>query len=164
MGWGCSQQALELAEREGVLREQMNTYGDKFKELQETLTKSNEVFASFKKDSEKMQKRIKASEKERLTAEKLAHKNAKELADLTEKHEPLKKESQNLKKQKERMETLCRTLTLERADLKDKLRELGALPGPDLTPSLPDPKPAEADTDAAPAAKAAATDVAEIAE
>jgi DNA anti-recombination protein RmuC len=82
-----SQQALELAEREVILKEQMNTYGDKFKELQETLTKSNEVFTSFKKDSEKMQKRIKASEKERLVAEKLALKSTKELNEVNEKHE-----------------------------------------------------------------------------
>lgn len=83
----CSQQALELAEREVILKEQMNTYGEKFKELQETLTKSNEVFTSFKKDSEKMQKRIKASEKERLVAEKLALKSTKELNEVNEKHE-----------------------------------------------------------------------------
>ena len=38
-----------------VLKEQINTYSEKFKELQETLTKSNEVFTSFKKDSDKMQ-------------------------------------------------------------------------------------------------------------
>jgi DNA repair exonuclease SbcCD ATPase subunit len=132
----ASKQALELAEREVLLRGQMNTYSEKFQELQETLTKSNEVFSQFKKDSEKMQKRIKASEKERLLAERLAQKNGKELADVTEKFEALKKESANLKKQKERMEMLCRTLTQERADLKDKLRALGALPGPDLTPGL----------------------------
>jgi DNA repair exonuclease SbcCD ATPase subunit len=132
----CSKQALELAEREVLLRGQMNTYSEKFQELQETLTKSNEVFSQFKKDSEKMQKRIKSSEKERLLAERLAQKNGKELADVTEKFEALKKESANLKKQKERMEMLCRTLTQERADLKDKLRALGALPGPDLTPGL----------------------------
>jgi hypothetical protein len=51
----------------------------------------------------------------------------------------LKKDSGNLKKQKERMEMLCRTLTQERSDLKDKLRALGALPGPDLTPGLAAP-------------------------
>ena len=123
-----SQQATELAEREGMLKEQMNSYGEKFKELQETLTKSNEVFVGFKKDSEKMQKRIKSSEKERLTAEKLAQKQSKEIGELTEKHEALKKESAALKKQKERMEMLCRTLTQERADLKEKLKGMGALP------------------------------------
>ena len=37
---GCSKQALELAERETLLKEQLHTYGDKFKDLQETLTKS----------------------------------------------------------------------------------------------------------------------------
>jgi hypothetical protein len=36
----------------------------------------------------------------------------------------LKKEAADNKKKKERMETLCRTLTQERADLKDKLRAL----------------------------------------
>lgn len=140
------QQALGLAEREVVLKEQINTYSEKFKELQETLTKSNEVFTSFKKDSDKMQKRIKASEKERLTAEKLAQKSIKELQEVNERHEALKKEAADNKKKKERMETLCRTLTQERADLKDKLRALGALPGPDLgTPGI----------DAAPEAEAA---------
>ena len=101
-----------------------------------------------------MQKRIKASEKDRLAAEKLAAKNAKELADLTALHDPLKKEASNLKKQKERMEMLCRTLTQERADLKEKLRSLGALPGPDLTPGM-------AQEDAAPPIEAAADGAAE---
>ena len=136
------------------MREQVNSYGDKFKELQGAMTKSNEMFATFKKDSEKMQKRIKASEKDRLAAEKLAAKNAKELADLTALHDPLKKEASNLKKQKERMEMLCRTLTQERADLKEKLRSLGALPGPDLTPGM-------AQEDAAPPIEAAADGAAE---
>ena len=147
-------QVIETTEREGILREQVNSYGDKFKELQGAMTKSNEMFATFKKDSEKMQKRIKASEKDRLAAEKLAAKNAKELADLTALHDPLKKEASNLKKQKERMEMLCRTLTQERADLKEKLRSLGALPGPDLTPGM-------AQEDAAPPIEAAADGAAE---
>jgi DNA repair exonuclease SbcCD ATPase subunit len=146
-----------LAQRENVLKEQMNSYGEKFKELQETLTKSNEVFTGFKKDSEKMQKRIKSSEKERLIAEKLAQKQSKELADITEKHEALKKDSAGLKKQKERMEMLCRTLTQERSDLKEKLRALGALPGPDLTPGLQQEGEASA-ADAAAAPQDAAAD------
>lgn len=67
----------------------------------------------------------------------------------------LKKESGNLKKQKERMEMLCRTLTQERSDLKVKLRALGALPGPDLT-QIPDAQAADAAAPPAPEPEAAA--------
>ena len=151
-----SQQAVEIAERESVLRTQMNDYGEKFKGLQESLTQCNQVFANFKKDTDKLQKRIKSSEKERLVAEKLAQKNGKELAEILEKHEPLKKEAANLKKQKDRMETLCRTLTQERAELKEKLRALGALPDTDKQ------EPASETGAEAKASKEASTEVAAV--
>ena len=42
-----------LSKQESDLRGQLSLYSDKFEEFQETLTKSNQAFASFKKEMDK---------------------------------------------------------------------------------------------------------------
>ena len=43
-----------LSKQESDLRGQLSLYSDKFEEFQETLTKSNQAFASFKKEMDKV--------------------------------------------------------------------------------------------------------------
>ncbi len=43
-----------LSKQEGDLRGQLSLYSDKFEEFQETLTKSNQAFASFKKEMDRV--------------------------------------------------------------------------------------------------------------
>ncbi len=43
-----------LSKQEGDLRGQLSLYSDKFEEFQETLTKSNQAFSSFKKEMDKV--------------------------------------------------------------------------------------------------------------
>jgi uncharacterized coiled-coil DUF342 family protein len=59
-----TEQINALLKTEAELRGQLAMYGDKFEQFQDTLTKSNEVFATFKKEMEKMSKTIKKLEKE----------------------------------------------------------------------------------------------------
>ena len=81
---------LEVVSKEELAsRTQLATYGDKFKDFQETLTKSNEMFASFKKESDKMQKRLKVLEKERKDAVVRGDKFEKLCIDSTESLEVL---------------------------------------------------------------------------
>merc|ERR1719419_1235230 len=54
----------ELLRTEAELRAQLALYTEKFEEFQTTLTKSNEVFATFKKDMDTMTKTIRKLEKE----------------------------------------------------------------------------------------------------
>jgi hypothetical protein len=89
---------LEVVSKEELAsRTQLATYGDKFKDFQETLTKSNDMFASFKKESDKMQKRLKVLEKERKDAVVRGDKFEKLCIDSTESLEVMHLEdSQNI--------------------------------------------------------------------
>lgn len=43
-----------LTQQETELRSQLSMYSDKFEEFQQTLTRSNQVFATFKKDTDRV--------------------------------------------------------------------------------------------------------------
>lgn len=43
-----------LTQQETELREQLSLYSEKFEEFQQTLTKSNQVFTTFKKDTDRV--------------------------------------------------------------------------------------------------------------
>ena len=47
-----------LTQQEADLRGQLSLYSDKFEEFQQTLTKSNQVFSSFKKEMDKVRVRV----------------------------------------------------------------------------------------------------------
>ncbi|KAG0622430.1 hypothetical protein M758_3G096900 [Ceratodon purpureus] len=99
------------------LRAQLALYGDKFEQFQETLTKSNEVFATFKKEMEKMSKTIKKLEKENITLKKKAEKSDVTVIDLLDERVSLKKQLETSKNQKERLEALCRSMQAERKSI-----------------------------------------------
>eukprot|EP00960_Hanusia_phi_P062678 765231-Hanusia_phi.AAC.2 len=113
--------------------------GSKVQVMQEALAKSNEVFSTFKTDTEKLRKRIKvtikytcivltllvissALEKERKDQLMKAESTEKNLTEITKENEQMKRELNNIRKQKERLEALCRTLTQERAQWKASLK------------------------------------------
>ncbi|XP_013915948.1 PREDICTED: beta-taxilin-like, partial [Thamnophis sirtalis] len=60
-------QTKMLKEQETVLRAQLTLYSERFEEFQKTLTKSNEVFANFKQEMDKMTKKMKKLEKDTAT-------------------------------------------------------------------------------------------------
>uniref|UniRef100_A0A7S4MZK8 Uncharacterized protein n=1 Tax=Guillardia theta TaxID=55529 RepID=A0A7S4MZK8_GUITH len=99
--------------------ETFQQYGSKVQVMQEALAKSNEVFSTFKKDTEKLRKRIKVLEKEK---KDLMDKTGS-ASELSKENEQTKKELASMRKQKERLEALCRTLTQERAQWKGSLKE-----------------------------------------
>lgn len=43
-----------LTQQETELRSQLSMYSDKFEEFQQTLTRSNQVFSTFKKDTDRV--------------------------------------------------------------------------------------------------------------
>ncbi|XP_024388593.1 uncharacterized protein [Physcomitrium patens] len=96
------------------LRAQLALYGDKFEQFQETLTKSNEVFATFKKEMEKMSKTIKKLEKENIALKKKAEKSDVTVIELLDERVTLKKQLETSKNQKDRLEGLCRSMQAER--------------------------------------------------
>jgi len=104
------QQIQLMRATETELRKQLESYGSKFGEFQEALTKSNQVFSQLKGDSDKqgklvrsMDKKLRASEKEK---SELRAKYDEVAAALIEKAT----EAEQFKRQKAALESLCRRL------------------------------------------------------
>ncbi|MCO5599240.1 hypothetical protein L7F22_053341 [Adiantum nelumboides] len=74
----------QLLQTEEVQRGRLAMYGEKFEQFQDMLTKSNEVFASFKAQMEKMSKTIKVLEKENLAYQKKCEKTDVSLIELVD--------------------------------------------------------------------------------
>nr|DAD26110.1 TPA_asm: hypothetical protein HUJ06_027578 [Nelumbo nucifera] len=76
--------------------------------------KSNEVFETFKQEIEKMAKSIKELKKENVFLKSKCEKSDFTLIELVEEREQFKKQIEKLKNQKEKLESLCRSLQAER--------------------------------------------------
>jgi chromosome segregation ATPase len=109
-----TEQIAQLLKTEQDLRSQLALYGDKFEQFQDTLTKSNEVFATFKIELEKMSKTVKKLEKENASLKKKCEKSDVSIIELLEERDVLKKLLSTTKNQKEKLEALCRSLQAER--------------------------------------------------
>jgi len=111
----------ELLHTEAELRTQLSIYTEKFNEFQTTLTKSNEVFATFKKDMDTMTKTIRKLEKEsvmwRTRWENTNHSLLKMVEERTENEQTIA--AMNTKVEK--LEKLCRALQTERQTLRKQV-------------------------------------------
>eukprot|EP00742_Colponemidia_sp_Colp-10_P006851 GILJ01007343.1.p1 GENE.GILJ01007343.1~~GILJ01007343.1.p1 ORF type:complete len:394 (+),score=98.93 GILJ01007343.1:36-1217(+) len=115
------EQLEALSRTEADLRTQLALYADKFEQFQDTLTKSNEVFTTFKKEMEKMSKTIKKLEKENSQLRKKCESTDVTLIEMLEERNTTRKQMDAFKVQKERLEALCRTLQTERTNLQKQL-------------------------------------------
>ncbi|KAF6150465.1 hypothetical protein GIB67_030266 [Kingdonia uniflora] len=117
-----AEQVTQLLTTEKTLRVQLAADGEKFKQFQDALLKSNEIFETFKQEIEKMAKSIKELKKENIFLKGKSEKSDVTLIELVEElylvssiqREHLKKQMEKVKNQKEKLESLCRSLQLER--------------------------------------------------
>ncbi|XP_028082606.1 beta-taxilin-like isoform X1 [Camellia sinensis] len=109
-----AEQVSELLANEKNLRLQLTADGEKFQQFQDALVKSNEVFETFKQEIEKMAKSIKQLKKENAFLKSKSEKSDITLIELVEEREHLKKQLEKTKNQKEKLESLCRSLQAER--------------------------------------------------
>uniref|UniRef100_A0A8C3S5S3 Beta-taxilin n=1 Tax=Chelydra serpentina TaxID=8475 RepID=A0A8C3S5S3_CHESE len=116
-------QAKMLKEQETVLQAQLTLYSERFEEFQKTLTKSNEVFASFKQEMEKMTKKMKKLEKDTATWKARFENCNKALLDMIEEKAMRAKEYECFVLKIQRLENLCRALQEERNELYKKIKE-----------------------------------------
>ncbi|GBG60869.1 hypothetical protein CBR_g15990 [Chara braunii] len=107
------EQITSMLKSEAELRGQLSTYGGKFEQFQETLTKSNEVFATFKLEMDKMSKTIRKLEKENSALKAKCGKSDVTIIQLLEERATQTKQMDTLRAQKERLESLCRSLQAE---------------------------------------------------
>ncbi|XP_020585898.1 alpha-taxilin [Phalaenopsis equestris] len=108
------EQVTQLLETEKNLRLQLAADGEKFQQFQDALMKSNEVFETFKQEMEKMAKLIKELKKENEFLKSKCEKSDIALVKLVEEREYMKKQVEKAKNQKEKLESLCRSLQAER--------------------------------------------------
>lgn len=138
---------IEMETRERLLKEQLTVYTDKYDQFQNSLQKSNDVFATYKVELEKMSKKTKLVEKEafewRSKYEKCNRALLNTISDKQAQDEYMKKSARQLAQ----LQKLCRTLQAERAALLDVLKEnnierpvMPELP-PEPTDIVPAPKP-----------------------
>ncbi|KNA08836.1 hypothetical protein SOVF_159170 isoform B [Spinacia oleracea] len=104
----------QLLETEKSLRQQLTADGEKFQQFQDALLKSNEVFETFKQEIEKMSKLTKDLKKENTFLKSKCEKSDYTLIELVEERERMKKQLEKTKNQKEKLESLCRSLQAER--------------------------------------------------
>ncbi|KAJ7991834.1 hypothetical protein DPEC_G00287970 [Dallia pectoralis] len=122
-----SQRMCELMKQQEVhLKQQLSLYTEKFEEFQTTLSKSNEVFTTFKQEMEKMTKKIKKLEKETTMYRSRWESSNKALLDMAEEKTLRDREYDGLQGKVGRLEKLCRALQNERNELSKKVQGLSA--------------------------------------
>ncbi|XP_073139840.1 uncharacterized protein [Henckelia pumila] len=109
-----AEQVAQLLATEKNLRLQLTADGEKFQQFQEALLKSNEVFETFKQEIEKMAKSNKELKKENAFLKSKSEKSDVTLIELADERERLKKQLEKTRNQKEKLESLCRSLQAER--------------------------------------------------
>ncbi|KAL7228717.1 hypothetical protein ACSBR2_007421 [Camellia fascicularis] len=109
-----AEQVSQLLATEKNLRLQLTADGEKFQQFQDALVKSNEVFETFKQEIDKMAKSIKELKKENTFLKSKCEKSDITLVELVEEREHLKKQLVKTRNQKEKLESLCRSLQAER--------------------------------------------------
>eukprot|EP01112_Ceratiomyxa_fruticulosa_P006757 TRINITY_DN1763_c0_g1_i4.p1 TRINITY_DN1763_c0_g1~~TRINITY_DN1763_c0_g1_i4.p1 ORF type:complete len:349 (+),score=85.39 TRINITY_DN1763_c0_g1_i4:243-1289(+) len=114
------EQLIALNKTEQELRAQLSLYAEKFEQFQETLTKSNDVFATFKGEMEKMSKTIRSLEKDNISLKRKTEQSDLALITLAEERNTLKTQLDQSKLQKKKLESLCRALQLERTKLREE--------------------------------------------
>lgn len=142
-----SQRMCELMKQQEVhLKQQLSLYTEKFEEFQNNLSKSNEVFTTFKQEMEKMTKKIKKLEKETTMYRSRWESSNKALLEMAEEKTLRDRECDGLQGKVQRLEKLCRALQIERNELSKKVQGLSAA-GPDHEPGAQSPPPPPPPTD-----------------
>ncbi|XP_049729463.1 gamma-taxilin-like isoform X1 [Elephas maximus indicus] len=114
----------QMKQQEAQLKHQLSVYMDKFEEFQTTMAKSNELFTTFRQETEKMTKKIKKLEKETIIWRTKWENNNKILLQMAEEKAICDKEYNAFQIKLERLEKLCRALQMERNELSEKMEVL----------------------------------------
>ncbi|KAL5569271.1 hypothetical protein UlMin_025846, partial [Ulmus minor] len=109
-----AEQVSQLLATEKNLRQQLTTDGEKFQQFQDSLLKSNQAFETFKQEIQKMAKSLKELKKENSFLKSKCDKTDVTLIELVDERQQLRKQLEKTKNQKEKLESLCRSLQAER--------------------------------------------------
>ncbi|XP_059898527.1 alpha-taxilin isoform X1 [Gadus macrocephalus] len=138
-----TKKCFTLKEQELTMKKKLTLYSQKFDEFQTTLSKSNDIYVSFKTEMDKMTKKMKKLEKESDVWKERFESCNKALADMVTERADKGKEFELFVLKISKLETLCRALQEERKVLYDKIKDvrsanagLPALLYADATPTL----------------------------
>uniref|UniRef100_A0A672IL11 Taxilin alpha n=1 Tax=Salarias fasciatus TaxID=181472 RepID=A0A672IL11_SALFA len=135
-----SQRMCELMKQQEVhLKQQLSLYTEKFEEFQTTLSKSNEVFTTFKQEMEKMTKKIKKLEKETAMYRSRWESSNKALLEMADEKAVRDRDFEALQGKVQRLEKLRRALKVERNELNKKVQTLSGPQGVSTGPPGSDP-------------------------
>lgn len=103
-----------LTTSEADLRAQLNIYVDKFKQVEDTLAKSNDLFATFRHEMEQMTSKLARLEKENQMLQTKCSTLSRNIIEMADERTKQLKELDVCRAQKTKLESLCRTLQAER--------------------------------------------------
>lgn len=103
----------ELLNTEQALRGQLQTYSNKFNHFQDALSKSDKVLGQYKRQRNKMQRRVEVLEKEN---QELRVRNDRKVATVT-------KDRDSLLREKEALQERCKVLQTERQQFLEEVQE-----------------------------------------
>lgn len=108
-------QVSTFSETESELRSQLNIYVEKFKQVEDTLNNSNDLFLNFRKEMETMTRKTKKLEKENALIRSKCDTANKNILEMAEERAKYRKEIDALKQKSVKLENLCRALQNERS-------------------------------------------------
>lgn len=111
------QQVDSFTHTETELRSQLNIYVEKFKQVEETLNNSNDLFLTFRKEMEEMSKKTKRLEKENVALTRIKETGNRNILEMAEDKQKRDLELETLRKKCLKLENLCRALQQERKGL-----------------------------------------------
>ncbi|XP_066152753.1 beta-taxilin-like [Euwallacea fornicatus] len=114
---------LLLQEKNRSLEAQVDLYKSQYNDFEATMSKSNKVFDTFKKEMVKMNGQLHALESERNDLKKRWQSSVNSLITLSEQHVALAKEQGALEKKLVMLQKLCRQLQEDRGAFLRQLKE-----------------------------------------
>ncbi|KIW71821.1 hypothetical protein PV04_00053 [Phialophora macrospora] len=103
-------QVSTFSHTEAELRSQLNIYVEKFKQVEDTLNNSNELFLTFRKEMEEMSKKTKRLEKDNLTLTRKHDQTNRNILEMAEERTRDKEDLERLRKQEQQMRNIIKTM------------------------------------------------------
>ncbi|CAG7918563.1 unnamed protein product [Penicillium olsonii] len=103
-------QVSTFTHTEAELRSQLNIYVEKFKQVEDTLNNSNDLFLTFRKEMEEMSKKTKRLEKENHTLNRKHEQTNRNILEMAEERTRNHEELERWRRKCHHLEALCRRM------------------------------------------------------
>lgn len=105
---------------EATLRQQLREYIEKFRQVEETLAKSNDLFTTFRQEMEQMTLKLSKLERENNQLQNKCSTLSKNIIEMADERAKIQQALETIKVQKGKLEVLCRALQAERKQQQSK--------------------------------------------